>query len=78
LDYRPSESDLWALFKTMEWPVLLVRGEGSAVLPRDVAERMVKVIPNGRFRSVRFAGHDVMSDNPAGFADAVLPFLLAL
>ena len=68
--------DLSALLREMTWPVLLVRGEGSAVLPRSAATEILNVLPDGHFRSVRFAGHDVMSDNPAGFADAVLPFLL--
>jgi pimeloyl-ACP methyl ester carboxylesterase len=75
-DFRAVKSDLWALLRKMTWPVLLVRGEGSAVLTRDAATQVLKVLPDGHFRSVRFAGHDVMSDNPAGFADAVLPFLL--
>jgi pimeloyl-ACP methyl ester carboxylesterase len=78
LDCRQPKPDLWALFKTMPWPVLLVRGEGSALLSRGVAERMIKVLSSGHFKSVRFAGHDVMCDNPTGFADAVIPFLLAL
>jgi pimeloyl-ACP methyl ester carboxylesterase len=77
-DCRLSESDLWAHFKAMTWPVLVVRGQGSALLARDVAERMVNVLPNGHFRSVPFAGHDIMCDNPTGFADAVIPFLLTL
>jgi pimeloyl-ACP methyl ester carboxylesterase len=75
-DFSGAKSDLWALLSKMTWPVLLVRGEGSAVLTRDAATQVLEVLPDGHFRSVRFAGHDVMSDNPAGFADAVLPFLL--
>jgi pimeloyl-ACP methyl ester carboxylesterase len=75
-DSRAAKSDLWPLLREMTWPVLLVRGEGSAVLTRDAATQVLKVLPDGHFRSVRCAGHDVMSDNPTGFADAVLPFLL--
>jgi len=75
-DFGAVKSDLWALLSKMTCPVLLVRGEGSAVLTRDAATQVLKVLPDGHFRSVRLAGHDVMSDNPAGFADAVLPYLL--
>jgi pimeloyl-ACP methyl ester carboxylesterase len=71
-------SDLWNYLKQMRWPVLVVRGEGSAVLTRRVAEQMRAALPNGHLRVVKQAGHDVMSDNPAGFLEAVLPFLRAL
>jgi pimeloyl-ACP methyl ester carboxylesterase len=73
-----AESTLWTLLRKMSFPVLLVRGAGSAVLDRDVANRMIKVLPNGHFASVLGAGHDVMSDNPAAFLASTLPFLLEL
>jgi pimeloyl-ACP methyl ester carboxylesterase len=72
------ESTLWTLLRKMSFPVLLVRGAGSAVLDRDIANRMMEALPNGRFVSVRCAGHDVMSDNPAAFLHSALPFLLEL
>jgi pimeloyl-ACP methyl ester carboxylesterase len=69
---------LWNLLETLPLPVLLVRGAGSAVLPREVASSMAKLLRNGRFCSVPLAGHAVMTDNPDGFADAVSPFLCEL
>lgn len=72
------EAALWAGLSNMPWPVLVVRGEGSAVLPRGVAERMTEVLPYGHRQSVPVAGHAVMIDNPDGFAKTVRPFLLEL
>jgi pimeloyl-ACP methyl ester carboxylesterase len=69
------EASLWAMLPQMNWPVLVVRGAGSAVLPRAVAERMVESMPNARLQSVPSAGHAVMLDNPEGFAAAIGPFL---
>jgi pimeloyl-ACP methyl ester carboxylesterase len=69
------ESELWTLLARIGCPSLVVRGAGSAVLSLAVAERMMHVLPNGRLASIRLAGHAVMLDNPAGFAQAVLPFL---
>jgi pimeloyl-ACP methyl ester carboxylesterase len=71
-------SELWAYLTHLHRPVLVVRGEGSAVLTRETAKQMTKVLYNGHLRTVRLAGHDVMNDNPAGFLEAVLPFLRAL
>jgi pimeloyl-ACP methyl ester carboxylesterase len=79
-DYRPhsgsDESELWTLIGNIASPVLLVRGEGSAVLDRSAAEKMTNLLPNGHLISVKLSGHDVMNDNPAGFLEATLPFIL--
>jgi pimeloyl-ACP methyl ester carboxylesterase len=72
------ESSLWTVLPQMNWPVLVVRGAGSALLSRDVAERMIESMPDARLHSVPMAGHAVMLDNPEGFAGAVGPFLLNL
>jgi pimeloyl-ACP methyl ester carboxylesterase len=71
----PSDACGWDLLETLTLPVLLVRGEGSAVFPRQTANSMAKLLRSGRFCSVPLAGHAVMTDNPDGFADAVRPFL---
>ena len=73
-----NEPGVWTLLPQMCWPVLVVRGAGSAVLSRDIAERMIQLIPDARLQSVPVAGHAVMLDNPEGFAAAVRPFLLDL
>jgi 3-oxoadipate enol-lactonase len=68
----------WDSLTDMQWPVLVVRGEGSAVLTRAAAKRMIELLPDGSLVSIRLAGHAVMIDNPEGFAGEILPFLLRL
>ena len=68
----------WNIFKRSEWPKLLVRGVGSAVLPQRVAHQMSANLRNGQLQVVQCAGHAVMSDNPGGFANAVMPFVRTL
>lgn len=70
-----SDDDLWSLLSHMLWPVLVVRGAGSAVLSRNVAERMIEIMPYARLETVPAAGHGVILDNPKGFAAAIRPFL---
>lgn len=66
---------LWGLLHRLTCPVLVVRGVGSSVLARAVAERMMATLRNGSLAEIQRAGHAVMIDNPAGFAAEVLPFL---
>jgi esterase len=66
---------LWAGLRRLACPVLVVRGAGSATFPRVIAERMRQIIPNGRLEVVPAAGHALMVDNPAGFAQVVRRFV---
>jgi pimeloyl-ACP methyl ester carboxylesterase len=66
---------LWRALKEISCPTLLVRGMASSVLPLSVAKRMLRVLPNGSFSSVKLAGHAVMIDNPDDFAAATLAFI---
>jgi pimeloyl-ACP methyl ester carboxylesterase len=65
------------LLSRMEWPALVVRGAGSALLSRDVAEQMIEIMPNARLETVPAAGHGVILDNPKGFEAAIRPFLIS-
>ncbi len=66
---------LWPMLKEISCPALLVRGAASSVLPLSVAKRMLHVLPNGSFSSVKLAGHAVMIDNPDDFATTTLSFI---
>jgi pimeloyl-ACP methyl ester carboxylesterase len=74
LERRDSEL-LWRLLKEISCPTLIVRGGGSAVLSRAVAQRMVEVLPRGQLATINAAGHSVMLDNPTEFERTVLAFL---
>ena len=64
--------------KTIDCPVLIVRGAKSQVFLADAAERFVRALPNGRLVTVADVGHNVHGGNTPGFLDAIGPFLASL
>ena len=67
----------WEALAKITCPTLVVRGAASDFLSPEIADRMVdEVLENGRLAVVPQAGHSVMSDNPAGFLEAVAAFAL--
>jgi len=67
--------DWWAVLKTITAPTLVLRGEESRVLDRDVAERMVKELPRGRLVEIPRAVHTLHEDNPDAVLAALEDFL---
>ena len=59
----------------LSMPALVVRGEQSTVLLADAAERFARRLPAARLATVPRCGHNVHSQNTAGFLEAVEPFL---
>jgi esterase len=74
-DLTPAQ--LWAAWRAMDCPVLLVRGEDSDVLAADTAQRMVAENANVSFASVPDCGHSITLDRPEGLLEAVSPWLAA-
>jgi pimeloyl-ACP methyl ester carboxylesterase len=74
---RDTAKRLWDALGRIACPTLVVRGAASDILSPEVADRMVDdVLANGRLAVVPRAAHSVMTDNPAGFAQAVASFVL--
>jgi len=67
--------DAWPLLGRITAPTLIIRGERSAVLPRDTAERMAKLIPSARLEELSGAYHHVTLDAPAALAECLLAWL---
>jgi pimeloyl-ACP methyl ester carboxylesterase len=67
--------DWWGLLKTIRPPTLVLRGEESPVLDRDVAERMGRELPHGRFVEIPRARHTLHEDNPDAVVAALEDFL---
>jgi pimeloyl-ACP methyl ester carboxylesterase len=67
--------DLWPLLDRITCPTLLVRGEESPVLRREVAQQMIEALPNAEFVEIEGAGHSIGLDNPEDFDAAVRRFL---
>jgi esterase len=67
---------LWAAWRSVLCPVLLVRGEDSEVLAADTAQRMLSENPRASFASVPDCGHSITLDNPQGLLVALTPWLM--
>src|SRR5882724_1722515 len=74
---RRSQLDLdwWALLKTITPPTLVLRGESSPILDRDVAERMATELPHGSFVEIPRAVHTLHEDNPEAVVAELKAFL---
>ena len=71
----PGDVDWWAIVRALTPPTLVLRGAESHVLDRDVAERMVKELPNGRLVEIPRAIHTLHEDNPDAVLAALRDFL---
>lgn len=67
--------DLWLDLPRIDAPALLFRGAQSTILAADVAQRTAQALPRGELVTIDPATHNVHSDNPRAFADALLAFL---
>ena len=74
---RRSQADVdwWSLLRSIPAPTLVLRGEHSGVLDRDVGERMAKELPQGRFVEIPRAVHTLHEDNPEAVLAALKVFL---
>lgn len=71
---RPEPVDLWALWRALTVPVLLVRGAESDVLSAETAKRMIETQADARLVEVPDAGHTVPGDRPDVFNALVARF----
>jgi pimeloyl-ACP methyl ester carboxylesterase len=68
----------WDALRALPCPALVVRGAASDLFAPDTADRMAdEVLRSGSLAVVPQAGHSVMTDNPEGFRDALMAFVLA-
>jgi pimeloyl-ACP methyl ester carboxylesterase len=67
--------DCWALLPRIASPTLVIRGEYSTILERDVARRMAKALPSGTVEEIRGAHHHVTLDAPRALAECILTWL---
>ena len=67
--------DWWAILRSISSPTLVLRGEHSPILDREVAERMARELPHGRFVEIPRAVHTLHEDNPDAVLAALREFL---
>jgi pimeloyl-ACP methyl ester carboxylesterase len=72
---EPLIPGLWPYVEALRCPTLVVRGAGSTLFTREVAERMTALNPMIRLVTIPDAGHLVHCVQPAAFTAAVLDFL---
>lgn len=70
--------DLWPKLPQITAPTLIVRGEWSAVLSREAAERMRKAIPRATLVEIPGTYHHVVLDAPGAFCDTLDAFLASV
>jgi len=73
---RPT--DTGRLLSRITAPALVVRGEWSPVLTRDMATRVVETIPTARWVEIAGTYHHLVLDAPAAFVRALSEFLTSL
>lgn len=71
----PVAGDYWAMVRAIQCPTLVVRGAESPILPREMAERMVAALRQGKLVEVPRSGHAVQEDNAPALIAAVREFL---
>ena len=72
---RRRPTDGWALLERITAPTLLVRGEHSPVLPRDMAADMLARLPRARLVEIAGTYHHLVLDAPLAFAKVLDGFL---
>lgn len=72
---RRQPTDGWALLDRITAPTLLVRGEHSPILPREMAADMLARLSHGRLLEIPGTYHHLVLDAPAAFARALEDFL---
>jgi pimeloyl-ACP methyl ester carboxylesterase len=73
---RPTDG--WRLLDRISAPTLVVRAERSPVLPPDMVERMLGLIPHAAFVEIPGAYHHLVLDAPEAFTAAVDGFVKTL
>jgi pimeloyl-ACP methyl ester carboxylesterase len=58
------------------FPILFVVGRHDAITPPEIIERCHEAVPGSQYRVIEESGHSAYFEQPQGFNDAVMPFLL--
>lgn len=72
---RRRPTDGWALLDRIAAPTLLVRGEHSPILPREMATEMLARLRPARLEEIAGTYHHLVLDAPRAFAQVLEAFL---
>lgn len=72
----PLTDELWLALAKINCPSLVLKGQASAILAKNIAEKMAnEVMPNATLVVIARAGHAMMVDNPTLFEKTVCEFI---
>ncbi|WP_246101626.1 alpha/beta fold hydrolase [Streptomyces cyaneus] len=77
-DWHVPLDDPWSRVPKIDVPVLAVHGALDAADAIEMAERLVRTVPNGRSVTIEETGHFPNLEKPEAFNEALLDFLRAL
>lgn len=72
----PLNQELWQALEKITVPCQLIRGQMSAILSTDTADKMLQTLTHAKLETIPMAGHALMLDNAAAFNKTVLEFVL--
>ncbi len=72
---RPNVEEGWQAVARISVPALLIRGEHSPLLTREIADKFVDAASDCKLVEIPGSGHSVPLDKPEEFGNAVLSFL---
>lgn len=70
------EDKIWQALHHLVCPTLVIRGQASAILSQNVAEKMRSTLKQGQLIIIEKAGHAVPLDNPTAFENSIEKFYM--
>lgn len=77
-DWQVPLDDPWSRVPKIDVPVLAIHGALDAADAIEMAERLVRAVPNGRSVTIADTGHFPNLEKPEAFNEALLDFLRAV
>ena len=75
----PLNDELWLALARIKAPTLILKGQASAILAKQTAEKMAhKIMPNAQLKEISKSGHALMVDNSEEFEGVMIDFLAGI
>lgn len=71
----PLNQELWQALEKINCPTMIMKGQASAILSKQTAEKMQQLMPQAVLQIIERAGHAVMVDNPKAYEAEQLAFI---
>lgn len=71
----PLNQELWQALEKVTCPTMIIKGQASAILSNQTAEKMLQLLSHSALKIIERAGHAVMVDNPRAYEAEQLAFI---